>query len=225
MSQTSIQLQGETLHLLPDKAIYLEQANSLLLCDVHLGKADTFQSFGIPIPLGVNDSILMRLKALCTACGGAQGKRYSPEFLFILGDLFHSKFAMNEELLTAWQRFLESTDTEVHLLLGNHDRHLLRSLSHLPMQITTDNIHLGGFLLSHEPSPSPGRVNICGHVHPCFCMGSKLDRLRLPCFYFDRAEQVLMLPSFGEFTGGYEVPMGQGATAYVIAEDAVVPFG
>lgn len=216
MSPTSIQLQGETLHLLPDKAIYLEQANSLLLSDVHLGKADTFQNFGIPIPSSVNDSILMRLKALCD--------RHHPEFLFILGDLFHSKIALNEELLAAWQRFLESTATEVHLVLGNHDRQLLNALTPLTMQVTTEAIQLGRLLLSHEPSPSPGLVNICGHIHPCFRVSSKLDRLRLPCFYLDRAKQVLMLPSFGEFTGGYEVPMAPGATAYVIAEDSVVAF-
>lgn len=216
MSQTSIQLQGETLHLLPDKAIYLEQAKSLLLSDVHLGKADTFQNFGIPIPLSVNDSILGRLKALCDL--------HQPEFLFILGDLFHSKIAMNEELLAAWQAFLESTETEIHLLLGNHDRRLLKSLAHLPMQTTIENIQLGSFLLSHEPCPDGDAVNICGHIHPCFRMGSKLDRLRLPCFYFDAAQNLMMLPSFGEFTGGYEVPMSKGSTAYVIAEDSVVPF-
>jgi len=216
MAQTSIQLQDETLHLLPDKAIYLEQANSLLLSDVHLGKADTFQNFGIPIPLSVNDSILVRLKDLCD--------RHHPAFLFILGDLFHSKIAMNEALLSAWQAFLKSTDTEIHLLLGNHDRHLLKSLTHLPMQATTKNIQLGSFLLSHEPCPSKDTINICGHIHPCFRMGSKLDRLRLPCFYYDAVQSLLMLPSFGEFTGGYEVPMSKGSTAYVIAEESVIPF-
>ena len=38
---------GQRLQLLDDKALYLPEVDTLLVSDVHLGKAETFQSFGM----------------------------------------------------------------------------------------------------------------------------------------------------------------------------------
>jgi metallophosphoesterase superfamily enzyme len=51
------------------------------------------------------------------------------------------------------------------------------------------------------------------------------DRLRLPCFHWQPRQQRLTLPAFGEFTGGYDIALAAGETAYVVAEEAVVGFG
>jgi metallophosphoesterase superfamily enzyme len=48
--------------------------------------------------------------------------------------------------------------------------------------------------------------------------------LRLPCFYLEHHKNLLILPSFGEFTGGYEVELKQNATAYVVVENSVLAF-
>ncbi|NJN87396.1 MAG: hypothetical protein HC881_15185 [Leptolyngbyaceae cyanobacterium SL_7_1] len=40
----------------------------------------------------------------------------------------------------------------------------------------------------------------------------------------DNTTRVLVLPSFGEFTGGYEIKLTKQAIAYAIVEDAIVPF-
>jgi metallophosphoesterase superfamily enzyme len=53
------------LQLLPQKAIYVEALEALLVSDVHLGKSETFQQFGVPIPSQVNRATLQRLQALC----------------------------------------------------------------------------------------------------------------------------------------------------------------
>jgi metallophosphoesterase superfamily enzyme len=41
---------AELLWLLPERAAWLPQARTLLVADLHLGKAETFQAHGIPLP-------------------------------------------------------------------------------------------------------------------------------------------------------------------------------
>ncbi|MEX0267891.1 ligase-associated DNA damage response endonuclease PdeM [Leptolyngbyaceae cyanobacterium UHCC 1019] len=210
----AIELSGVKLTLLSDKAIYLSDANSLLVSDVHLGKSETFQATGIPVSNQVNQATLQRLQTLC--------ETFQPETLFILGDLFHSKLALVDEVLECWFQFLAATQVDVTLILGNHDRALISTLQQLSIQCITTPIQVENVVLSHEPSPQSGYLNICGHVHPCIRIKSKLDNLRLPCFYVDQAQNILILPSFGEFTGGYEMPLTRHSRAYVIAGDRVV---
>ena len=104
---------GNKLRLLPEKAIYIEDLRSLLVSDVHLGKSETFQSRGIPIPNTLNQVTLDRLQTLC--------HDLEPETLFILGDLFHSKFALVDEVLDSWSDFLNTSLADVKLIVGNHD--------------------------------------------------------------------------------------------------------
>ena len=205
------------LQLLPEKAVYVEALNSLLVSDVHLGKSETFQAAGIPIANTVNQQTLDRLRSLLT--------HFQPAQLLILGDLFHSKYALVDEVLDAWKTFLSGINSTVTLIVGNHDRTLVQQLQHLPLNIHTDSLQIENLLLSHEPESQSQTLNICGHIHPCVRIRTKLDDLRLPCFYLDQTQNVLMLPSFGEFTGGYEMPLKRGAIAYTIVEQQIVAFG
>ena len=202
--------------LLPEKAAYIPEAEALLVSDVHLGKSETFQRFGIPVSSQVNEATLRRLKR---ACDRTQARQ-----LFVLGDLFHAKAGMVDEVIDGWLRFLNDTQIEAHLILGNHDRALVDSLSQLSLKCYTQPIYLQTWVLSHEPLPIADGINVCGHIHPCVRIGGKGDRLRLPCFYWESKLQRLTLPSFGEFTGGYDVAINRHATAYVVAEDRVILF-
>lgn len=209
-----IDVLGIRLQLLAEKAVYLESNQSLLVADIHLGKSETFQSLGIPIPNQVNQTTLDRLKRLCF--------KVEPRRLFILGDLFHSKYALVDEVLAGWSQFQAAVEAEIVLIVGNHDRHLIQTLKNSSIYCFTHAIEVDNLLLSHEPSPQKGFLNICGHIHPCVHLKEKLDQLRLPCFYLDRTQNLLVLPSFGEFTGAYEVPLKRNSAAYVIADDCVI---
>lgn len=206
---------GQTqLQLLPEKAIYIKELNSLLMADVHLGKSETFQTLGIPIPNLINQQTLRRLYQLCY--------EFQPENLIILGDLFHSKLALVDEVLEIWSNFITSINITVQLIIGNHDRPLFQTLEHIPIQFIAETLQVGHLLLSHEPCPQGDRLNICGHFHPCVRLKTRLDSLRLPCFYLDHSQNLLMVPSFGEFTGSYEVQPKTNTTVYVVADDAVI---
>lgn len=209
-----IDVLGMRLQLLAEKAVYLESNQALLVADIHLGKSETFQSLGVPIPNRVNQTTLDRLEQLCL--------KVKPQKLFVLGDLFHSKYALVDEVLEGWLRFQAAVDAEILLIVGNHDRHLMQTLKNTSIQCSTHAIEVDNLRLSHEPCPQRGFLNICGHIHPCVHLKEKLDQLRLPCFYLDRTQNLLVLPSFGEFTGAYEVPLKRNSAAYVIADDCVV---
>lgn len=202
--------------LLPEKAAYISQLDALLVSDVHLGKSETFQHFGIPVPNQVNTATLERLRQACD--------RTQAQQLFILGDLFHAKAGLVDEVIDSWLKFLAITQVDAHLILGNHDRHLTECLSQLSLTCHPHPLELMPWILSHEPFPLTKGINICGHIHPCVRLSGGGDRLRLPCFYWESQQNRLTLPSFGEFTGGYDVSITPGITAYVVAEDAVIPF-
>ncbi|WP_035993466.1 ligase-associated DNA damage response endonuclease PdeM [Leptolyngbya sp. KIOST-1] len=205
------------LHLLGDRALFLPAQRALLVSDVHLGKAETFQHHGLPVSSQVNHGTLARLAALCV--------QHQPDHLWILGDLFHGQDGMVDEVIDAWLKFLHRTQVSAHLILGNHDRRLHATLTQLSVQCWVEAVEVDGVLLSHEPDPNPDRLNICGHIHPCFRLKLGCDRLRLPCFHWQPRQNRLTLPSFGEFTGGYDIVLAAGETAYVVAEGAVVGFG
>ncbi len=209
---------GETqLHLLPDRALYLPAQRALLLSDLHLGKAETFQYHGLPVPSQVNQATLARLEVLCD--------RHHPDSLWILGDLFHGREGMADAVIEAWLQFLHRTQVSAHLILGNHDRHLQDTLSQLSVQCWGSAVEVDGILFSHEPDGDQDHLNICGHIHPCLRLTMGCDRLRLPCFHWQSRQHRLTLPSFGEFTGGYDIALAAGEVAYVVAEGAVVAFG
>lgn len=213
----TLAIQNTQLTLLPEKAAYLPDIETLLVSDVHLGKSETFQRFGIPVPSAVNQATLERLTR---ACDRTQARQ-----LFILGDLFHAQAGMVDEVIDSWLRFLNDTQVDAHLILGNHDRGLVDSLSQFSLTCHIHPISLDHWVLSHEPLPMAEGINVCGHIHPCVNIGGRGDRLRLPCFYWESKLQRLTLPSFGEFTGGHNVAIGRHATAYVVAEDQVIEFG
>ena len=212
-----IELCGHRLRLLDDKALYLPDEEALLVSDVHLGKAETFQSLGIPVSSQMNEENLERLRQL--------KKQTKPKKLFILGDLFHSKKSLVPDVLIAWDTFLKEIEAEVCLIVGNHDRRLVSALPPLAMDCQIDAVKLGSFLLSHEPESNHGSaLNICGHIHPVIGLRSSTDSLRLPCFFVEHDHRRLTLPSFGEFTGGYEVALVENTCAYVACEGEAIPF-
>ena len=215
--KNEILLFDNRLRLLDDKALYLPDEEALLVSDVHLGKAETFQSFGIPIPNQMNEENLDRLRSLC--------QQTNPKKLFILGDLFHSRQSLVPEVLIAWDSFLKEIEAETTLIVGNHDRRLISALPPLAMDCLVDAVPVGSFLLSHEPEVLHDSVlNICGHIHPVVGLRSRTDSLRLPCFFVEYAQRRLTLPSFGEFTGGYEVTLAENTCAYVACEGEAIAF-
>ena len=77
---------GQPLQLLAERALWDPSERQLLLADLHLGKAESFQASGIPLPSDGDLGNLNRLLELAA--------RWQPKRLVVLGDLIHSRLGL-----------------------------------------------------------------------------------------------------------------------------------
>jgi uncharacterized protein len=203
-----IQTQFGPLVLSHHKVVFNPAHRALYVADVHLGKAATFRSLGVPVPAGTTQENLDRLSLAIDAL--------KPASLCFLGDLLHAKAAQNPELLgklQAWR--MQHTDIEMTLIRGNHDSKAGDPPQFLDIQVVAEPFHQGGFALCHHPQNVPEALALAGHEHPVVVLqGKGRSRARLPCFYLKSGQ--LVLPAFGEFTGGYLVKPVEGEQVFPV---------
>ncbi len=208
-----IELRGEQLFLLPEKAIYWPDRDMVLIADLHLGKVGHFRKSGIPIPQKAGRSTIDRLESILF--------HYDPEKVVFLGDLFHSEY--NSDWLGLNNLMERYPHTSYILVEGNHD--ILRDYNYQEskLQLIRDQVEVGPFVLSHEPIEEviEGKYNLCGHLHPAVRLeGRARQYMRLACFYF--GDNTGILPAFGSFTGCAIIKPLKNEKVFVIAEDKVI---
>lgn len=208
---------GEVLELRPERAVLLPGHATLLVADVHIGKARSFRQLGVPVPEGTTQGTLARLAAVIAATRATR--------LVVLGDLLHSRHARQGaamEALAAWRAAHASLS--ITLVRGNHDDHAGDPPASFGIEAVDEPHALGGLMLCHDAA-SAARLTtaprVGGHIHPCVRVSGRAhDSMRLPCFHL--GADALVLPAFGEFTGMHVVHPGAGERAWVVAEDRVV---
>ena len=213
------------MELHPHAAMYWPAEDTLILADLHLGKATHFRRHGMAVPQYVQDETLDKLTGLLVD--------FRPARLLLLGDLFHSDY--NDE----WEDFADVitgfADTRTELVLGNHDRLTRHQYEKYDIRVLEEPYVEGPFAFSHHPM---GRkelrellpecdvdqfYNLAGHVHPAAKLYGRGDALKLPCFFFGQDSG--LLPAFGSFTGTYTVGPKRGDRVFVLAGDKVVRVG
>ncbi|MFM7108030.1 MAG: ligase-associated DNA damage response endonuclease PdeM [Planctomycetaceae bacterium] len=206
--------------LVPGRAAYLPATRTLLVADVHLGKAATFRAAGMPVPEGSAQADLARLVRLVSETAAAR--------LIVLGDLFHAKRGATAQVFDEFTAARASfAATEVLLVAGNHDR----SLGALPPGIGIDSLlrthDEPPFHFVHDPATAlpehwrQAEFTIGGHIHPTMSIAAPGgDRISERCFVAE--EGVLVLPAFGSFTGGHRVTPGPGVRLWIARDDGVV---
>ena len=206
MSSLAIQLQGEELELLPEKAIYWKAQNCLILSDLHLGKAGHFRKHGIPVSRKVHLADIQVLESLIL--------NQQPEKVILLGDLFHS-FHNNE-----WKdfvAFLHHYDSvRFTLVEGNHD-----ILEEYPQSLdVVDELELGPFSFTHIRKETI-RYNISGHIHPGVTIrGRAKQSVTMACFCF--ADDYGLLPAFGQFTGIKKIRPKKSDRVYGVVDRSII---
>ena len=219
---TEATLAGERVRLHPHAALYWERADTLIVADLHLGKATHFRRHGMAVPQYVQDETLEKLTGLLLD--------FAPRRLLMLGDLFHSDY--NEE----WEDFADVVtgfrDVEFALVPGNHDRLTHHQFAKYGIAVHPEPHVEGPFAFSHHPmtlkqlvghlgdDAAQGRYNLAGHIHPAARLRGRGEALKLPCFFFGR--EAGLLPAFGAFTGTYTVQPRRGDRVYVLAGGKVV---
>ena len=203
---------GQRFTLLPDRAIWWPSEKTLIVADVHIGKAATFRARGVPVPSGITAKDLKRLSALIEKTNATR--------LLVLGDFVHAREAhqMRDDVFD-WRQ--QHADTRMQVVLGNHDKRagawdaLLR-IEELDAPHVEHDI-----ALTHDPDEPSDLPLIAGHIHPAVRLtdfdGSGVN---VPCFVVE--ERRIVLPSFGTFTGGVKMPHAAGRKLYAAAAGKVV---
>lgn len=209
----TIPLGGQPLGLLPQKAAFLPESNTLLVADAHIGKAVSFRKLGVPVPRGTTTETLAVLTALV--------QQHGVRRIVFLGDFLHSARSHAPSTLGAVARWRQAhAALELTLVRGNHDDHAGDPPTALGIECVDEPLLLGGLALCHHPQARAEGYVLAGHLHPCVHLGGRAhDRLRLPCFWF--GAEVGVLPAFGAFTGMHGVRAAEGDRVFVVGDDAV----
>jgi uncharacterized protein len=209
------EVRGQTLALLPERAISWTDASTLLVADTHFGKAATFRRTGLAVPTGTTADALDRLDAALARTGASR--------VIFLGDLLHARVgraASTLDAMAAWRRAW--TGLDLVLVRGNHDRAAGDPPPELTIRCVDPPLVDGPFAFAHFPGAMPGYHLFAGHLHPAVkLVGRGRARARLPCFWFRPGSTVL--PAFGDFTGSADVTPLPGDRIWVVTGTQVMP--
>ena len=205
---------GRDMMLLAQRGVFLPAERALLVADVHLGKAATFRSLGVPVPAGTTAATLARLSAMIDML--------APQALYVLGDLLHGPAAQAApvvELLAQWRAMHAAV--RVVLVRGNHDDRAGDPPPACGIEVVDEPNRLGELMLCHRPIEHAGSYVLAGHLHPAFRVSGRADSVRLPCFWMRPGYGVL--PAFGDFTGGASIDRALEDRVFVTDEQQVHP--
>jgi DNA ligase-associated metallophosphoesterase len=208
-------LLDQDLLLLPQKAIYWQQQQTLMVADVHLGKTGHFRKAGIAVPRDLEQNDLAVLSDLVA--------EFKPERIIFLGDLFHSDMNADWEWFAMWRQ--QFPNVSIDLVRGNHDIIADKYYDQLNIALHKQMI-IGPFLMLHHPLTEMDlqlitQYAFCGHIHPGINLtGKGRQSLTLPCFAFGSKQAIL--PSFGKFTGKVAVRTSKTDKIFAVLKDKVI---
>ncbi len=201
----------------PDRALFWEEENTLIVADVHIGKTGHFRKEGIPVPQDVYKADLQRLLA--------QVYLFKTERLIIVGDFSHSRANKEMELFRKWRK--DFAALHIDLVKGNHD--ILDDDWYTEAGITFHERELiiRNFCFRHEdkrvkyPEHENIRYTFLGHVHPGIKLrGQARQSFMFPCFYFGKEQAIL--PAFSKFTGTHKIVPEKGETVFAVVGNELI---
>ena len=214
MTDTELTIANETLHLLPERALYWPRTQTLFIADPHFGKAATFRAYGIGLPEGTTNAELQRLTQTIERTGAQK--------LIILGDLLHAAKGREGALLAAVREWrAKQADLAIYLVRGNHDRHAGDPPADWQMEMVDGPTPGPYWVLNHEPLEPASGYALVGHLHPAVQLtGKGRQSLKLPCFWF--GAKCGVLPAFSAFVDHGTIQPRQGDQVFVVTENQVL---
>lgn len=210
-------IKEQQLWLSPDRSIFWEDENSLIVSDLHFGKTGHFRKSGIAVPQSVYKEDLQRLVT--------QIQYFQPKQLIIVGDLFHSLENKECELFKKWRDNFPGVD--IHLIKGNHDILEDSWYQQADVTVSKEKMVTGVFHFIHDITqldqdiPDSLPYFFSGHIHPGIRInGNGKQSLCFPCFYFDKHYAVL--PAFSRFTGLAMIKPKSDGKVFAIVENKII---
>lgn len=205
---------NQQLLLLPQKAIFWEDQETLIVADLHIGKVGHFRKAGIAIPKLLEQEELATLSDLLT--------EYKPKQLIFLGDLFHSDMNNDWNWLQLWRELFP--EVNMILIKGNHDI-LHNKYYELANFELYDKLAITPFLFVHDKEDYRNITSenyiLSGHIHPAIKLkGKARQSVLLSCFTFGK--NAAILPAFGKFTGKCCLKDNPDDTVFAVLHDKVI---
>ena len=135
-----------------------------------------------------------------------------------MGYILQSKYSIEKTLQKKVVDLPKILETNVELILGNHD--ICCNIKNIKTYDIKKNKNI---TFSHEPLNLRDNktLNICGHYHPKIYLKNNGDKLSFRCFAMDMNKNVLYLPAFGDLTGGYPCKKSFKKWAIVSEEEII----
>ena len=218
MTAAPIHLAGERLLLDPMGALFWPDQRLLAVSDLHLEKGSSFARRGMLLPPWDTHNTIDRLTLLL--------RRWSPETVVALGDLFHDAGGSARLPATEQQRLNAMTRTHRFIWVqGNHDPIPPKGLGGEWVETHTD----GAMIFRHQAIATADPGEVVGHHHPKATVAARAGTVSRPCFVCDGNR--LMMPAFGAYTGGLDVRdaaihrlFPRGGRIFLLGKDRLFSF-
>ncbi len=178
--------------------LYLEDYETAVISDLHLGYEDVMASQGLFLPRIQKRVILSLLEEIFS--------RYSPRQLVINGDFKH-EFSRN--MPQEWDEIEEvleyiTSQAEIIVVRGNHDNFLRGILRKRNIELV-DSYTLGpyNFVHGHRDVDLKG-ITIIGHEHPSVSLRDEIyATVKIPCFLY--SPDLIVLPAISIYASGTDI--------------------
>ena len=200
--------------LMPERALCL--AGTLLVSDLHLGKADALHADTGLVP----QPVLERLIADDLARLSRAAARAQVHHIVIAGDLLHATRGLSAKLIDLVAADRSRNPIPWIIVPGNHDKGLSRLADPWRLEIAPAELCLApGLIVTHAPRSHPDAHVIAGHEHPALTLRRGTDAIKLPAFVLTPAFTIL--PAFTRFAAGGGGPWPDSARLFACGPDAV----
>jgi len=221
-----------------DLSLYLEDYQTLIIGDVHLGFEESLNVKGVLIPRFHFEDLKERLKKILSSV--------SVQRIVLNGDLKHE---FGTILLSEWKHSLQLIDflkkyvDEIILLEGNHDK-ILEPLARRRNLDLLEEYSLGDIFICHgdfipeSVSFTKSKFVIIGHEHPAITLKHGRKSETYKCFLKGgwKDKTLVVMPSFllmrpgtnvleKEFLSPFLKQGVQNFNVYVVGEVEVLDFG
>ena len=179
-----------------DRAVYLADADTVVVADLHFGRADSSR---VEAPIDATESIRRRVRELLD--------RFNPETIVFAGDILHSFDRLPTVAVDAieglWADCTEA-GVEPITVAGNHDSRLAECW---PGDVDDAVALADGTVVCHGHTPPEQRSHryVVGHAHPAIT----IEGVKHPCYLFGenayRGGELVVLPAFTTLAGGVDL--------------------
>jgi DNA ligase-associated metallophosphoesterase len=213
---TKHSIHNQTFWLSPQRCIFWEEQQALILSDLHLGKTGHFRKHGIAVPQKVFTEDMQRLVD--------QIAYFKPKQVIAVGDLFHSEANREMDLFLKWRHDFPSI--AFILVKGNHDILKPEWYTQANIQVYPGQWKLGDIHFVHDPEEmdmlsEEVKYIFSGHLHPgIYFHGAGKQSLQFPCFHFSHTNAIL--PAFSKFSGMASIRATKQDYVFAIVDGKII---